>query len=111
MTTPISADSPAVPMTGAQASLYQQLRGHLAALKLTAAAVSSAERTAGPVNSARGTPTTTLQPDTSPRLNPVSTGMPAATRATPECRCATRRPSARTRSIQPVSALPSITCG
>ena len=38
MTTPISADSPAVPMTGAQASLYQQLRGHLAALKLTAAA-------------------------------------------------------------------------
>ena len=25
MTTPISADSPAVPMTGAQASLYQQL--------------------------------------------------------------------------------------
>ena len=32
MTTPISADSPALPMTGAQASLYQQLRGHLAAL-------------------------------------------------------------------------------
>ena len=26
------------PMTGSQASLYQQLRGHLATLKLTAAA-------------------------------------------------------------------------
>lgn len=38
MTTPTSTDSLAVPMTGAQASLYQQLRGHLAALKLTAAA-------------------------------------------------------------------------
>ena len=31
-------DSLTVPMTGSQASLYQQLRGHLAALKLTAAA-------------------------------------------------------------------------
>ena len=31
--------------------------------------------------------------------------MAAATSATPECRCATSRPSARTRSIQPVSAL------
>jgi len=29
------------PMTGTQASLYQQLRGHLAALKLTAAADTS----------------------------------------------------------------------
>ena len=37
--------------------------------------------------------------------------IPAATSATPECRCATRPPSARTRSIQPVSALPSITSG
>ncbi len=31
-------DSLTVPMTGTQASLYQQLRGHLAALKLSAAA-------------------------------------------------------------------------
>ena len=31
-------DSLTVPMNGTQASLYQQLRGHLAALKLTAAA-------------------------------------------------------------------------
>ena len=38
MTTPISAHSMAVPMTGAQASLYQQLRSHLATLKLSAAA-------------------------------------------------------------------------
>jgi DNA replication protein DnaC len=38
MTTPISTDPMTVPMTGTQASLYQQLRGHLAALKLNAAA-------------------------------------------------------------------------
>ena len=31
-------DSPTAPMTGSQASLYQQLRGHLATLKLSAAA-------------------------------------------------------------------------
>ena len=37
--------------------------------------------------------------------------MPAATSATPECRWATSRPSPRTRSIQPVSALPSMTSG
>ena len=35
----------------------------------------------------------------------------AATSATPECRLDTSRPSPRTRSIQPVSALPSITSG
>ncbi len=37
--------------------------------------------------------------------------MAAAARATPECRSETRRPSPRTRSIHPVSALPSITSG
>jgi DNA replication protein DnaC len=36
VTTPISTDP--MPMSGSQASLYQQLRGHLATLKLTAAA-------------------------------------------------------------------------
>ena len=34
----MTADSLTVPMTGSQASIYQQLRGHLATLKLTAAA-------------------------------------------------------------------------
>ncbi|WP_206051927.1 IS21-like element helper ATPase IstB [Nocardioides ferulae] len=38
MTNPINTDPMTVPMTGSQASLYQQLRGHLATLKLTAAA-------------------------------------------------------------------------
>src|SRR6478735_4587010 len=37
--------------------------------------------------------------------------MPATTSATPECSRATRRPSPRTRSIQPVSAEPSMISG
>ncbi len=40
--------------------------------------------------------------------------MAAATTAMPACACATSRPSARTRSIQPVSAqtgVPSVTSG